>query len=301
MSDRLSRFLNNPFLVLSFLLRKYPKLIKNDELFIRIDYFLRMKKILHLNPPTTYNEKLQWLKLNWKDSSYTQLVDKLEVKKQVANFLGEEYVIPTLGVWESFDSIDFTKLPNQFVLKCTHDSGGVVICKDKTTFNYRKARKLLTKNLNQNFFYIGREYPYKEVKPRIIAEKFMLDESGVELKDYKFFCFNGEVKFLFVASERFIDTKFDFYDADFNHLPFLQGHPNSKNILIKPRTFDEMKIIVSRLSKGMPHVRIDLYDIEGKIYFGEYTFFHFGGYVPFEPDCWDAKVGEWLDLSKINK
>lgn len=299
MSDRLSRFINNPLLALSFILRKYPKLIKNDELYIRIDYFLRMKKLLHLNPPITYNEKLQWLKLNWNNSSYTQLVDKFEVKKHVASFLGEEYIIPTLGVWESFDDIDFTKLPNQFVLKCTHDSGGVVICKDKNTFNYRKARKLLTNNLNQNFYYIGREYPYKEVKPQIIAEKFMLDESGVELKDYKFFCFNGEVKFLFIASERFIDTKFDFYDAEFNHYPFLQGHPNSKKEIMKPKNFDEMKSIASRLSKGMLHVRIDLYDIAGKIYFGEYTFFHFGGYVPFEPDCWDAKVGEWLDLSKL--
>ena len=224
------------------------------------------------------------------------MVDKYEAKEYVKKIIGEEYIIPTLGVWDNFDEIDFDKLPNQFVLKTTHDSGGIVVCKDKTKLDLNVARKKLEKSLQHNFFYEHREYPYKDVKPRIIAEKFMVDESGTELKDYKFFCFDGIVKMLFVATDRPFDTRFDFYDMDFKHLPFKQGHPLATKEIRKPNGFEEMKRIASTLSKGIPHVRVDLYDINGKIYFGELTFFHFSGNVPFEPKEWDYKIGEWLKL-----
>ena len=283
---------HDPYWFFGVILRRvFSKIIKSDELFIKLEYFSGMKRF-----PNLYNEKLQWLKLHCKDEKYTLLVDKYESKLLVKNLVGGGYIIPTLGVWDSFNEIDFDKLPNQFVLKTTHDSGGVVICKDKKTFDKETARKKLQKSLKHNFFYEHREYPYKNVKPRIIAEKFMVDESGTELKDYKFFCFDGEVKMLFVATDRPFDTRFDFFDTDFNHLPFKQGHPLATKEIKKPRGFEEMKRVATVLSKGMPHVRVDLYDINGKIYFGELTFFHFSGNVPFEPEEWDYKVGEWLRL-----
>ncbi len=295
--ERIKHVFKDPYWFLGVVLRRvFSKMIKNDELFIRLEYFSGIGKFPNLKMPKTYNEKLQWLKLNHKHDEYSIMVDKYEAKEYVKKIIGEDYIIPTLGVWNDFDEIDFDKLPNQFVLKTTHDSGGVAICKDKANFDRETARKKLEKSLKRNFFYEHREYPYKNVKPRIIAEKFMVDESGTELKDYKFFCFDGEVKMLFVATDRPFDTRFDFFDADFNHLPFKQGHPLATKEIRKPRGFEEMKRVAAMLSKGMPHVRVDLYDINGKIYFGELTFFHFSGNVPFEPEEWDYKVGEWLKL-----
>ena len=255
-----------------------------------------MKKFPDLKHPRTYNEKLQWLKLNDKHKEYTRLVDKYAVKEYIEKLNWGGKTIPTLGVWDKFDDIDFAQLPNQFVLKTTHDSGGIVIVKDKNKMDMQKARKKLEKSLQRKYFLMSREYPYKDVKPRIIAEKFMVDESGTELKDYKFFCFNGEVKFLFVATDRPFDTRFDFFDADFNHLPFKQGHPWAKKEIKKPAKFEEMKQAAAALSKGIPHVRVDLYNINGEIYFGELTFFHFSGVVPFEPAEWDEKIGDYLKL-----
>lgn len=285
-----------PTVALHYLLEKNAKWFPGDELYIKIDHFLAMGQWPNLKNPKTFNEKLQWLKLHDKREEYTLMVDKYEAKNYVAGIIGEEYIIPTLGVWDRFEDIDFTELPNQFVLKTTHDSGGVVICKDKQTFDIEKAKKKLNKSLKNNFYYMHREYPYKNVKPRIIAEKFMVDESGVELKDYKFFCFQGEVKFLFVATDRPLDTRFDFFDEQFNHLPFKQGHPLAKKEIKKPKGFEEMKRLASELSQGIPHVRVDFYDINGKIYFGELTFFHFSACVPFEPEEWDCKLGEMINL-----
>ena len=298
MIDKFLKAVREPYWALSVVLRKISPLIKNDEQFIRWEYYLGMRKRLNLNDPKTFNEKLQWLKLNDRHPEYTKLVDKYEVKKYVADMIGEQYIIPTLGVWDSFDDIDFDKLPMQFVLKTTHDSGGVVVCKDKLNFDIDKARRKLKQSLNRNFYWEHREYPYKNVKPRIIAEKFMVDESGVELKDYKFFCFDGQPKMLFVATDRPLDTRFDFYDTSFNHLPFRQGHPLATKKIIKPKGFNEMLELASVLSQNMPHVRVDFYDINGKIYFGELTFFHFSGNVPFEPEVWDYKIGEWLKIPR---
>ena len=273
----------------------------SDEKYLKMVYKLFFGKKLDLNNPTTYNQKLQWLKINDRNPLYTTLVDKYEAKKYVAGIIGDNHIIPTLGVWERFEDIDFDSLPNEFVLKCTHDSGCVVICKDKKTFDYKAAKKKITKALSVDYFYLGREWPYKNVKHRIIAEKYMVDESSYELKDYKFFCFNGEVKAMFIASDRNIpneETKFDFYDPDFNLLPFTNGHPNSKKEMKKPESFELMKSFAQTLSKGLKHVRVDFYCINKTIYFGEITFYHWSGFVPFKPDEWDNIFGEWLDLNK---
>ena len=271
----------------------------SDEQFVKCDFYSKMGKWPDLKNPITFSEKIQWMKLHDKHSEYTQLVDKAEVKAYVENAtLGAVKIIPTLGVWDSFEEINFETLPDQFVLKCTHDSQSTIIVKDKKTFEKEAARKKLNKCLKRNFFWITREYPYKDAKPRIIAEQYMEDESGKGLKDYKFFCFNGEPKMMFVATGRPINTCFDFFDMDFNHLDIRQGHPNATQTIIKPEGWENMKKYAAQLSKGFPHVRVDFYDINGDIYFGELTFFHFSGNIPFDPEEWDYKIGEWLSLPK---
>lgn len=260
---------------------------------------------LNLENPQTFNEKLQWLKLYDRKPIYTTMVDKYEAKKYVADIIGEEYVIPTYGVWDKFGDIDFDTLPDQFVLKCTHDSGGLAICRDKSKFDIKKAGKKINKSLKRNYYWANREWPYKDVKPRIIVEKYMVDESGYELKDYKFFCFNGEMKLLFVAKDRGLETeetKFDFFDEDFNHLPFTNGHPNSKPPYFKPDNFEKMKELAEKLSKNIPQLRVDFYNINGQIYFGELTFYHWSGLMPFNPPEWDLKLGEMIKLpEKVEK
>ena len=270
-----------------------------DKIYLEKVYKLRMGRKLDLDNPQTYNEKLQWLKLYDRKPEYTKMVDKYAVKDYVAKKIGAEHIIKTLGVWDKFDDIDFTTLPNQFVLKTTHDSGGVVICKDKNVLNMKEARKRIEWSLNRKYYYIWREWPYKDVKPRIIAEEYMVDESGYELKDYKFFCFNGKVKALFVAKDRTKvneETKFDFFDENFNHLPFTNGHPNSEPPYFKPENFEKMKELAEKLSIGIPHVRVDFYNINGKIYFGELTFSHWSGLTPFNPEEWDYEFGSWIEL-----
>lgn len=298
--NRLIKALKHPEWVLGVIMRHTPiTRLMNDRTFIKWEYFSGMRKFPNLENPRTFNEKLQWLKLNDIHPEYARLVDKYEAKLAVSQLIGGEYIFPTIGVWDSFDDIEFGSLPDQFVLKTTHDSGGVVVVKDKSAMDITKVRAKIEKSMNNNFFYQHREYPYKNIKPKIIAEKYMVDESGTELKDYKFFCFDGEPKMLFVATDRPFDTRFDFFDMEWNHLPFKQGHPLATKEIKKPAGFEEMKEIARKLSKGFPHVRVDLYDINGKIYFGELTFFHFSGNVPFEPEEWDYKIGEWLKLPKV--
>lgn len=269
-----------------------------DKLYIQIKYFYRFHKFANIDNPKTYNEKLQWMKLYDRNPLYTKLCDKYEVKDYVKDIIGEEYLIPTIGIYNSFEEIDFDKLPNQFVIKCTHDSGGLVICKDKNIFDYNKARNIINNSLKTNYYWHSREWPYKNVKPRIIIEKYMEDDSG-ELRDYKFFCFDGNVKALYVASERYSDqeTKFTFFDENFNRLDLYNSHPSSKEEINKPETFEKMKNIASKLSKGFNQVRVDLYEIEGKVYFGEMTFFHMSGFQPFIPEKWDYIFGEWFKIN----
>lgn len=271
----------------------------NDKKYLELLYYRKMNKKIDLENPKTYNEKLQWLKLYDRKPIYTTMVDKYEAKNYVAERIGEEHIIPTLGVWDKFEDIDFDSLPDRFVLKCTHDSGGLVICKDKSEFDYKKAKKKIKKSLKRNYYWSGREWPYKDVKPRIIAEQYMEDAETAELRDYKFFCFNGEAKMIFIATDRQKkdeETKFDFFDMDYNHLPIVNGHPNSKKVPQKPKNFEQMRILAEALSDRIPHLRVDFYEVDGNVYFGEMTFFHFSGMVPFEPQEWDEIIGSWIDL-----
>ncbi len=249
--------------------------------------------------PKTFNQKIQWLKVYNKKEEYTQMVDKAEAKKYVAERIGEEYIVPTLGVYNKFDDINFEEMPQRFVIKCTHDSGGLVIVRDKASFDKVKAKKKIEKALKVNPYTVDREWPYKNVKPRIIVEQYLEDSKTSELRDYKFFCFNGEVKALFIASDRYKEgeeTKFDFFDAEYNHLPFTNGHPNASVVPEKPQQFELMKELAKELSKGIPHVRVDFYEVDGKVYFGELTFSHWSGMTSFDPIEWDYKFGEWIDL-----
>lgn len=271
-----------------------------DSIYIQIYYFAHFKKFCDLKKPSTYNEKLNWLKLHDHNPVYPTLVDKYEAKEYVARIIGNEYIIPTLGVWDTFDDIDFEKLPNQFVLKCTHDSEGLVIVKDKKKLDKNAAKEKIEAALKQNFYYIGREWPYKDVRPRIIAEQYMEDHVDGELRDYKFFCFDGEPKAMFIASDRASDhVKFDYYDLKFNHLDIKQKYPHAQEALRKPVTFEKMIDFSKILSKGFSHVRVDFYEVDGHLYFGELTFYHFSGFMPFEPDRWDKVFGDWLKLPKV--
>lgn len=272
-----------------------------DKTYLRIVYYLRMGRPLNLKSPKTYTEKLNWLKVNDIHPEYSRLVDKYTVKEYVREKLGsDENIIKTLGVWNSFDEIDFSKLPDKFVLK-TNNGGGntsVVICRDKSTFNTDEARRKLTiKSGAQNYLW-SREYPYLGVEPCILAEEY-IETANNELSDYKFFCFNGQPKFLFVGTERQKegeDVKFDFFNTRYEHLPIKNGHENAHITPKKPDNFDKMLEIASKLSQNIPHVRVDLYNVNGKIYFGEFTFFHFAGFVPFEPSEWDKTFGGYLEL-----
>jgi len=276
----------------------------SDEEYLKKMFLENVGYKLNLQSPTTYNEKLQWLKLYDRNPLYTQLVDKCEVKEYVKDVIGAEYVVPLYGVWESFDEINFDLLPSKFVLKCTHDCGGLVICKDKSKLNMAEAKSKIDKALNENYYYRTREWPYKNVKPRIIAEQLVEISDSDDLPDYKFFCFDGIVKAMFIATERNIpgeEVKFDFYDREFNHLSIIQGHENNKNNPPqKPLMFEKMVDLAEQLSKGIPHVRVDFYEANGKIYFGEMTFFHFGGMVPFDPMGIDSQWGSYINLPKSN-
>ena len=270
-----------------------------DEEYLKRRFHARMGYSLDLSHPQTYNEKLQWLKLYDRKPNYTKMVDKLEAKEYVSSIIGEEYIIPTLGVWDRFEDIDFDSLPNQFVLKCTHDSGGIVICRDKRVLNKAAAARKIKKSLRNSFYWIGREWPYKDVKPRIIAEKYMEDDETSELRDYKFFTFNGKAKALYIATDRQlegVETKFDFFDMDYHHLPFTNGHPNAPKLPDKPKKFDEMRKLAELLGSGMPQLRVDFYEANGRVFFGELTFFHMSGLVPFNPNEWDKTFGAWIEL-----
>lgn len=266
----------------------------DDETYLKRKYKAIMKKELNLDNPQTFNEKLQWLKLYDRRSTYTTLVDKYAVKEYVAQIIGNKYIIPTLGVWEKFDDINFDNLPNQFVLKCTHDSGGLVICKNKETFDINEAKKKINHSLKRDFFYVGREWPYKNVPKRIIAEKYMADN----LNDYKFMCFNGKVVCAFVCSERYSKSgmKVTFFDNDWNVLPFERHYPKSEKKISKPVNLSKMIELSTILSKHIPFVRTDFYEIDGNVYFGELTFYPGGGFEEFTPEDADYEIGSWIIL-----
>jgi len=271
-----------------------------DDKYLKKQFKIKMGYDLDLESPKTFNEKLQWLKLNDRKPEYTTMVDKYKVREYISKTIGEEYLVPLLGVYNNANEIDFDELPNQFVLKCNHNSGGLCVCKDKSKLNIKKVKRDLNKALKEDYYLSGREWPYKNVERKIICEKYMEDEETQELRDYKFFCFNGKPEFMFIASERNKadeETKFDFYDMNFKHLDLINGHPNSKQEIKKPKNFEKMKWLSERLSANINHVRVDFYECNSKIYFGEMTFFHWGGFVKFKPEEWDFKFGDLLKIS----
>ena len=291
-------YIKNPYKVVYSLGSRMMLKWIPDSIYLKLIYRARMGQKLNLQKPETFNEKIQWLKLYDRQPLYTELVDKYEVRKHISKIIGEEYLIPLIGVWDRFEDIDFSKLPNQFVLKCTHDSGGLVICTDKTKLDINLAKKKINKSLNRNYYYPGREWPYKDVKPRIICEKYMVDESGLELKDYKLMCFNGEVKCLFVCLNRnsVNGLNVDFYDMDWTPMPFEKHFPKSNTIIPEPKNFSKMVEIAEILAKQIPFVRVDLYEVKGRIYFGELTFHPGGGFEKFNPEKYDYVQGSWIKL-----
>ena len=269
-----------------------------DKEYLQRKFRAKLGTSLNLDCPQTFNEKLQWLKIYNRKPEYTVMVDKYKVRDYIAQMRGEEYLIPLLGVWDDPEDIDFDALPNRFVLKCNHNSGsGMCICKDKSKLNIAKVKAGLRKGLKQDYYLTGREWPYKDVPRKIIAEKYMEDASG-DLKDYKFYCFNGEMKFVMINSDRNTSrpTRADYFDRDFNWLDFTWGYSHAEVHPQKPERFEEMVAIANKLAKGLPHIRVDLYECNGKIYFGELTFFDGSGFDKIEPLEWDFKIGKMLEL-----
>ncbi len=296
---RLKKYIKNPYLLAPYLGSRGLLNWMKDETFLQLRYRAMMDRTPDLKNPRTYTEKIQWLKLHDRRPEYPPLADKSLVKEFVKNTIGEEYLIPTLVVWDKAEDIDFDILPDAFVLKCTHDSGGMLICRDKSRLDREQAIARMDTLLRKSFFSINREWVYKNITPRIIAEPYMEDSRTGELRDYKFFCFDGVPKLMFVASERQkpdTDTKFDFFDMDYNHLDLINGHPNAAVPPERPENFERMKILAAKLSRNIPHVRVDFYEVDGKVYFGELTFYHFSGSVPFQPESWDETIGSWLTL-----
>lgn len=274
-----------------------------DKAYLSLRFRLSMGKKLDLRNPKTFNEKLQWLKLYDRKPEYTMMVDKCEVKKYVAEKIGQEYIIPTLGVWDNFDEIDFSELPDQFVLKCTHDSGSVVICHDKEHFDETKAKAYLREKMQCNLYWHGREWPYKDVKPRIIAEKYMEDAATGELRDYKFFCFNGKVKCFKIDFDRFTKHRANYYTSEEELLPFgeVVCPPDFSRELAMPHSLKKMIELAEKLSADIPFLRVDFYEVNKQIYFGELTFFPASGFGKFEPEEWDYTFGNWISLKTVDK
>lgn len=275
-----------------------------DKPYLQIFYYAEFGKFIDFKNPKTFNEKLNWLKLYYRRPDLIKLVDKYEVKKYIADKIGEQYIIPTIGVWNKFEDINFDELPDQFVLKCTHDSGGLVVCKDKSKLNLGEAKAKIEKSLANNYYLWCREWPYKNVKPRIIAEKYMEDTRSLDLKDYKFFCFNGKIKCFKVDFDRFTKHCANYYTENGELLEFgeIVCPPNNqKHLEIEEPVLNEMKRIAEKLASDYPFVRVDFYDVDGKIYFGEMTFYPAAGLGRFTSNEWDKKIGDWLVLpDKIN-
>jgi len=268
-----------------------------DKLYLKMLYRAETGKTLNLECPESYNEKLQWLKLYDRNPMYSKLVDKYTVRNYVSKKIGDEYLIPLIAVYDSVEEIEWESLPRQFVLKCTHGSGSNIICKDKNELNIKEVKKKLNNWMKKNWYWFGREWVYKNVKPRIICEKYMVDESGTELKDYKFFCFNGQTKLIQVDFGRFTNHKRNLYDTNWHLLDLSIKFPNDLQRDIEaPAKLKEMLSLASKLSSNFPHVRVDFYNVRGRIFFGEITFVHGSGFEKFTPPSYDKILGNWINL-----
>lgn len=283
-------------------IREIIKRIMPDKWFLQIVYYRVFNRKLDLKAPKYYSEKLQWMKLYDRNPLYTYVVDKDSAKEYISNLIGDEYIIPTIGKWKSAEEIDFDALPNQFVLKCTHDCGGIVIVKDKRNIDKESIMNKLNSRLNRNYYLKEREWPYKNIVPQIIAENY-IDESGELnlgiLNDYKFYCFEGKIDCVMVCLERYKHAHpiFVFYDLNWNRLYYLKEEPNEQYSVCKPDNFDKMIEIVTKISSCFKCVRVDLYNVNGKILFGELTFFNQGG---FDIDISEETDKYWGSLFSID-
>lgn len=268
-----------------------------DEPYLRRLYRGYTGRKLNLENPTRFNEKMQWIKLYDRKPEYTMMVDKYLVRDYIKAKLGEQFLIPLLGVWENPEDIPFDELPDRFVLKCNHNSGtGMYICKDKSQMDVERVKEGLRKGLAEDYYIRMREWPYKNVPRRVIAEKFMEDKPGEDLNDYKVMCFNGEAKLIQIHRGRFGKHTQDFYDARWNLLDIYQGVPLSGTVMEKPSFLEEMLELSQKLAERIPCVRVDWYHAEGRLYFGELTFFDASGFDEFEPDVWNERMGSWITL-----
>ena len=298
-----NKFISNPKARFSYLDNKglYDNL--NDERYLKKAFKAHMGYELDLENPKTFNEKLQWLKLYNRKPEYTMMVDKYKVREYIADKIGEEYLIPLIGVWDDPEDIEFEKLPERFVLKCNHNSGtGMCICKDKSKLDIPKVKKELRKGLQEDYYLKGREWPYKNVPRKIICEQYMEDRNSVdgELIDYKFMCFDGEVKAVYTCTNRFTDkgVNITFFDKEWIRLPFSRDYCESDLKTIEsPKTYAEMLSLAERLSEGILFSRIDFYEINKKCYFGEITFFPASGFSGFNPKEWDLKLGKYISIN----
>lgn len=296
---KLLKLMKDPSVIAVYLLGKGLLNWMDDEQYLKIAYRLRMKKRLNLDDPKSFNEKLQWLKLYNRRSEYTVMVDKYAVRQHVADTVGAEYLIPLIGVWNDPKDIDFSALPDQFVLKCNHNSGlGMCVCKDKSALNIKKARSELRKGMRQDFYLNGREWPYKNVPRKIVGEKYMADESGIELKDYKIYCFDGRPEFIQVMCGRRRGSYYlSHYSLDWQPIRVTRNkHKIYDQPIPRPAHLDEMIDIARKLSDGIPYVRIDLYYAEDRVFFGEMTFYPSSGYVMFSEEEEDLKEGGMIKL-----
>lgn len=294
--------IKNPKNILLFILNRIGRFIKSDALYYKLQYYCYTGKWLNIDNPKTYVEKMQWLKVYDRNPLYTTMADKYAAKKYVADVLGEKYIVPLLGVWNRPEEINYESLPNKFVLKATHGGGAldVVICKDKTTLDKEKVNRKLTKSLNSDFWRM-REYQYKDIPRRIIAEQYLEDESG-GLNDYKVMAFNGQVKLIQVHRNRFTHQTQDFFDTNWNKIHLWQrGYPCTNDDIDRPSVLEEMIKCSEILSKGLPQIRVDWYVVNGKLYFGELTLTDGGGFSDWNTEEWDQKVASWIDLSLVKK
>lgn len=269
-----------------------------DRFAIRTAYKSKFKKFPDLDTPKTFNEKLNWMKLNYRKPLLTQLVDKYEVKEYVSSIIGKDYVIPSIAIFEKWEDIDFSEFKPPYVIKTTHSSGVIKVIRNESDLDLKRMKKTFKKSLRVNYFYKCREWPYKNCKPRIIIEEFIKDPIETNLPVFKFFCFNGE-PFLVqtIKNDKTKNESIDYFDMDWKLLDIRQNFPNSEKPLEKPINFEEMKKLASKLSTGFPFVRVDLYSVGEKIYFSEFTFFSDAGYIPFVPEKWDLLLGEKINLN----
>lgn len=296
---KIKTFIHNPKVLIEKLIFTAQPIL-SEEVYLKCLFRYRLGYCLNLKNPKSFSEKLQWLKLKDHNPEYTTMVDKFLVKEYVGKKIGQKYVIPTYGIWNTPEEIDWDNLPSKFVLKTTHGSGGsaVIICHDKAKLDKKEAMQKMQRSMGKSVYKNLREWPYKNVTPRIIAEELLPSENGKVPVDYKFYCFNGVPKAFLIATERFSShhAYFDYFDIKGNLLPFTQGALNNPNTPTIPDNFEEMKTLAEILSKGIPHVRVDFYSIDNKVYFGELTFYDASGLCPFEPRDWDYIWGSWLTL-----